>query len=661
MAGTTTSQIRNVVLAAHNGAGKTSLADALYFTSGATNRQGRVDDRTSCSDFEPEEQKRGCSIQTALLPCEWNDCRVNLLDTPGYPDFRGEQLSAMRVADAALIVISATAGLEVGALQAWQMCDTFGLPRAIVVNKLDRDDTDFDGAVAQVADLLGRRCVPTQIADGTGSGFKGMISLLGGDIAEASASRESLVEAISESDDELLARYLDSEEITDEQLMGALRIAFAAQKIVPVFGTSAANNAGTAELLDWIVDLFPSPAESPAAGVADGAQANLVFKTVADPFVGKLSFFRVYGAPLTNDIQLWNSNTEETERLGQIYRPSGRETIAVDEVVTGDIGVVSKLLHTHTFDTLCTRNVPVKLDAVELPEPVFSLAVTPQSQADLDKMAGALARMTEEDPTLLVERSPETRETLISGLGDIHVEMAVERIHRKFDVQLVTSLPKIPYRETITTEVRAEYRHKKQSGGRGQYGHVVLEMGPLDDHESVEFSSRVVGGSVPKEYIPAVEKGVRNAAAEGVLAGYPVVGVNVVVVDGSSHSVDSSSMAFEIAGSMAFRQGVHSAHPTLLEPVMKAIIVVPEECAGDIMGDLNTRRARIHGMQPGEAGFTQIIADAPMSTMQRYSSDLRSLTRARGKFSVTLSHYDVVPPHEADKLLQHMAVAAGTG
>ncbi len=650
MANYGTEQIRNISLVAHNGAGKTTLADALYFTAGGTNRQGRVDDQTSLSDYEPEEQQRGSSIQTAVLPCDWKGHRINVLDTPGYPDFRGEMMSALRVSDAAVMVVSAAAGIEVGARQAWQLCDEFELPRAIIANKLDRDNTSFEEVVEELVELWGRKCVPVQAPDGEAASFKGVSSLLDNPDVDPDAY-ERLVEAIAETDDDLAEKYLEGEELTKEELSAGLKSGFMSGEIVPVFATSASSNLGASELMDAVVGFFPSPADAPSTDVPDDTQACLVFKTTADPFVGKLSFFRIYGAPLAGLDQLWNCTRGANERLGQVYQPAGKETIPVDSLPTGDIGVVAKLSETKTFDTLGDRNNPVTLEGVELPTPIYSLAVSPNSQADLDKMGPALQRISEEDPTLIVERNSDTSQTVLSGLGDIHVQMAIERIHRKFDVELNTSLPKIAYRETVSTGTTTEYRHKKQTGGAGQFGHVVMEISPLPSGQGITFDSKVVGGNVPREYIPSVEKGVRSAAAAGVLAGFPVVDASVVLVDGSSHSVDSSGTAFEIAGSMGFRQGVRDARPRLLEPIVKANILVPDDAVGDVMGDLNTRRARISGMEPRGVGFTEVSAEVPASLMLRYAADLRSLTQAQGIFSTEFDHYEPVPPQDADKVI----------
>jgi elongation factor G len=649
-----TAQVRNVALIAHNGAGKTSLADALFFTAGGASRQGSVNEKSSASDFEPEEQKRGSSIQTAILPCDWKGHKVNIIDTPGYPDFRGEMLSGLRVADAAILVISATSGIEVGTRQAWEYCEKLGLPRAVVINKLDRENTDFDATVRQITEAWGRQYVPVQYIEGREAGFKAVLNLLGRAGDQHPKWRARLMEAVAESDDKLAEKFIETEKLEFQEMIGGLKAAIARRTVVPVYAASALKNIGPAELLDAIITYFPAPSEK-TEGVGPGVQANLVFKTAADPFVGKLSYFRVYGAPFKGDSQLWNSRRGEPERIGQVFQPRGKEQQPVQDVITGDIGVVSRLSHTQTFDTLCDKAHPVTLPGADLPEPVFGLAVTPKDQVDLDKMANALARLAEEDPTLRVERNADTKETVIWGLGDIQVETAIERIRRKFDCNLVTSLPRVPYRETIGGTTTVEYKHKKQAGGRGQFGHVFLRLEPLARGQGVQFSSKVAGGNVPKEYIPAVEKGVRHAAAGGVVAGFPLVDLHVTITDGSSHSVDSSGMAFEIAGSMGLKKGVMEARPQLLEPVLNVTVLVPEENAGAVMGDLNTRRARIHGMEQRGGGLTEIKADAPQSTMRRYAADLRSMTQARGTFATKFAHYDVVPHLEAQKIIEASA------
>ncbi len=646
MADLKTGQIRNIALAAHNGAGKTSLADALFFTTGGTNRQGKVDDRTSISDYEPEEQRRGSSIQLAVLPCSWKGHRINILDTPGYPDFRGDMLSAIRVVDSVIIVISAASGIEVGAQQVWNYTGDLGIPTAIVVSKLDRENTSFEQTCAEIAEAWGRQCVPMQSVNGDAESFSSVSSSF-----ESGDLDESVIEAIAEADDDLMMKYLDEETLSADEILTGLKAGVLDRSIVPIFATSAANNTGTTELLDGIVSLMPSPDDVEQPDLPENTRANLVFKTSADPFVGKLSYLRVYGTALKSNTPLWNANKGENERVGQVYRPAGKETESVDQVIRGDIAVISRLSHTQTFDTLCEKGSEVKLVGVDLPSPVFALAVTPSTQADLDKMADSLVRITEEDPTLEIERVAATSETILHGLGDIHVDLAIERIARKFDVNLDTALPSIPYRETVIGQTSISYKHRKQSGGRGQYGHVVLQISPAKAGDGITFGSKVVGGNVPKDYIPSVEKGVRNAATGGVVAGYPVVDVAVLLTDGSSHSVDSSGMAFEIAASMGFRQAVRDASPTLLEPVLKLKILTPDDCAGDVMGDLSSRRARIGGMESKGKGLTEITAEAPASTMQRYAADLRSLTKARGDFTAVMDHYEPVPPQEAQKVI----------
>ena len=642
MADVSTSQIRNVAFVAHSGAGKTSMADALFFTSGGTNRQGKVDDQTSLSDYEPEEQRRVSSIQLAVLPCRWKDHKINVIDTPGYADFRGDMLSGLRVADAVIIVVSAAAGIEIGAQQAWNYTEDLGIPSAIVVNKLDRETSSFEQTCEEIVESWGRHCVPVNSVDGDGESF-GSVST--GDLSE------SVIETIAESDDELMMKYLDDEVLSDDEVNAAIKSGMTARSIVPIFAASALNNIGTGELLDAMTTLFPSPDDVEVPAVPEGAQANLIFKTSADPFVGKLSYFRVYGATLDSNAQLWNANRGENERVGQVYVAAGKETSGVESVIRGDIGVISRLNHTKTFDTLCDKATEIKLGGVDLPSPVFALAVSPRGQSDLDKMADSLSRIIEEDPTLELERNTDTSETVLHGLGDIHVDLAIERIARKFEVNLDTALPNIAYRETVGGQTSVSYKHKKQSGGHGQYGHVVLDISPGETGKGITFDSKVVGGNVPKDYIPAVEKGVRNAASSGVVAGFPVVDVAVMLTDGSSHSVDSSGMAFEIAASMGFRQAVREARPTLLEPVMKLRILTPEDCAGDVMSDLSTRRAQIGGMDSKGNGVTEIIAEAPASTMQRYAADLRSLTNARGDFTAIMDHYEPLPAQEANKVI----------
>ena len=656
MATFTTGQLRNIALLAHQGAGKTSLADALFFKSGVVDRLGSVNDQTSSSDFEPEEQSKGASIQTAILPCPWNGYKVNVLDTPGYADFKGDMLSALQVADVGAIVISAVSGVEVGASQAWLQCNTRNLPRMIVVNKLDRENTDYRQALDIITTSWGRECVAVNAPNGLEADFTDTIDLVSPDAESTDAAdlRERLIEAVAEADDDLAEKYLETLTLSQEDLTAGLKAGIASGNLVPIVAVAATSEVGIEGFLNAICSYLPSPEDETSASkpeVAANASANFIFKTSADPFVGKISFFRVYGEPMKGDQQVWNDARGENERVGQIYEPKAKEQVSVSEVITGDIGVIPKLTVTQTGDTLSQKANPTGLARIEFPDPVFGLAVTPRTQADLDKMAEALNRIAEEDPSLVIHRDPETSQTVIRGLGDVHVETAVARIQRKFSVGLDTTLPKIAYRETISAIAQSEYRHKKQSGGHGQYGHVVVELAPRERGEGFAFQSKVVGGNVPKEYIPAVEKGVKNAMDGGVLAGFPVVDVGVTLLDGSSHSVDSSGMAFEIAGSFALRNGVNDARPVLLEPVMKVIITTPDNTQGEVMSDLNSRRAQIVGMIPLGDGTTEIEATIPLASMQRYAADLRSITQAQAVFSATLNEYAVVPHMEAEKVI----------
>lgn len=659
MAGFATDQIRNVVLLGHSGSGKTSLADSMFHISGGDNRLGSVIAGTSNSDFEPEEIRRQSSVMTAILPSPWKGSKINVLDAPGYADFAGEMLSALRVADAAVLVVAAPSGIEVGAAHAWARLEEKNLPRIIVVNKLDRENTEFDKVVEDIAETWGRKCVPIQAPIGAEASFTGVGSLVSDSALQQGVGAElfeHLVEAIAETDEALAEKYLEGEALSADELISGLRAGVASGEIVPILATAATEEFGVPELMDAIVDLLPSPEQAAkredAPEIPADADANLVFKTSADPFVGKLSYFRVYGKPFVANSEHWNANQEEPERVGQAYVPRGKEQETVDEVVTGDIGVVSRLNVTHTGDTLSNRANPVTLEGLDMPEPFYGLAVEAKTQADLDKMSDALARLGEEDPSLRIARDPDTAQTIIRGLGDVHVEVGVERVQRKFGVELETSLPKIHYMETIGSSARAEYRHKKQSGGHGQYGHVVVELNPLPRGEGFAFDSKVVGGNVPREYIPSVQKGVVKSMEEGPVAGFPVVDVGVTLVDGSSHSVDSSGMAFEIAGGFALRQGIPLARPVLLEPVMHLRIMTPDELTGYIISDLNTKRAQILGMNPAALGFTVIEADAPLSTVQRYTTDLRAITQGRASYEARFIRYGEVPQQEMDRVVE---------
>ena len=685
-------RIRNVALASHGGTGKTSLTEALLYVTHAISRLGRVEDGTTVSDWDPDEHKRRISIILSIIPLEWRDHKINLIDTPGYFDFVGEVHSALRVVDAVLIPMDATVGVEVGTEHVWELAEARDLPRALLVNKMDREHANFVKALASARTAFGNRVVPMHLPIGQEKTFRGYVDVLSGQAYQFTDNggveptalpdelvplldefRTQLVEAACESDEELTLRYLEGDELSLDELRAGVRAAIASESLVPVFVSAATTLKGALPLLDAIVDYFPAPGvvrgernDGQAIELAPdpaGPLAAVVFKTIADPFVGKLSYFRVYSGTLRTDSQAAVPQRGETERIGQLFLVRGKDQTPVGQVGPGDIGAVAKLQVARTGDTLTDPARPIRLAGIEFPEPVFTVAVTPRTKTDLDKMGTALHRILEEDPTLRVGRENQTGETLLSGLGESHVQITLDRMARKFGVHVDWNLPRIPYRETISVPVRrVEYKHKKQTGGHGQYGHVFLDLEPLPDAE-FEFHETIVGGVVPKQFIPAVEKGVREAMEEGVLAGYPVVNVKVTLVDGSYHSVDSSELSFKIAAAQAFRKGQAAAKPILLEPIMRLRVTVPDAYTGDVMSDLNGKRAQVLGMSPGDNGRTTIEALVPLVEIQRYATELRSLTQGRGTFHTEFSHYQPVPQHLAEAIIQesrarHAAVAS---
>ena len=663
--------IRNVVLLSHAGAGKSSLCEAVLFNTKAVTRQGRIEDGNTVSDYEPEEVKRGGSIQTTLVAAAGDGYKVNFLDTPGYDDFRGEVAGAVRVAEGAVILVAATGGVDVGTERSWDLCETAGLPRIIVINKMDRENANFQQTLADVQATFGRQCVPFQIPVGAADGFSGVVNVADPNAAvpdelaaEAEAARERLIEAAAESDDALADRYLSGEELTAEEIAAGLRAAVLQGELVPVLAASATQNIAVGDFLETVQAYLPSPADGrrPPLRKADGSAADyavdpaaplaaLVFKTTADPFVGKLSVFRVYQGTLRSNSEVWDSAQGQSERVGQLYLPRGKSQENLTEVTAGDIGAVGKLSSTITGDTLCARDNQVSFDPIAMPVGYYRVAVSPASKADLDKMSMALGRIMEEDPSLQMSRSASTSETIITGLGDAQIDVALDKIRRKFGADLRVKLPRVPYRETITRITQSEYRHKKQSGGHGQYGHVLLRLEPRDRDQGFEFGNEVVGGRVPKEYIPSVEKGVVKALGEGALAGYPLVDLRAVLYDGSFHDVDSSGMSFEIASIQALKKGVSDASPILLEPVMKLAVTVPETYTGEVMSDLNGKRGRILGMTPSDRS-TLIEAEVPQSELLRYAQDLRSITQGRGSYSMEYDHYEPVPPHLEPRVIE---------
>ena len=670
--------IHNVVLLSHSGAGKTSLSEAILFTSGEIKRLGRVDADSTTSDYDPDEMKRKISINLTLLPCQWHDKKINLVDVPGYSDFIGEVRAAVRVCEGAIIITSAAAGIEVGTEQAWAYSEEAGLARLIFINKMDRENANFNKTIEQIQSSFGNKCIPLQIPIGAHNDFKGIVDLLTlkcyiGDKAEESeipaalkdhvdSMREKMVETIAEVDDVLIEKYLGGEEISREELLRGLKQAVSGGKIVPVLTGSALQNVAIRQLLDAVCNYLPSAREAEIITTADSKitdikpdqqspLAALIFKTSADPYVGKLTYFRVFSGAIDSNSQVWNANQNNSERIGQLFIVRGKNQEPVPRVEAGDIGAVAKLNITITGDTLGSQDKPIKIAPATFPEPVYSVAVHPKTKADLDKLGSALTRLTEEDLTLRMHRDKDTGETILSGMGDTQLDVAAEKMQRKFGVGVKLTTPKVPFKETITQPAKAEYKHRKQSGGHGQYGHVRLELTPLSRDSANEFVSTVVGGSVPKNYIPAVEKGVNEAVKEGVLAGYPVVNVKANIYDGSYHSVDSSEICFKIAGAGAFRRGLADGQPILLEPIMNIKVIVPGDFTGDIISDLNTKRARVQGMNPA-GGSNVIEAQAPLAEVLRYAIDLKSITQGKGTFSMEFSHYEEVPAHTSQKIIE---------
>jgi elongation factor G len=674
----TLDNIRNLVLLGHSGAGKTSLSEAMLFAAGAINRLGKVDDGTSTSDYDPAEAKRRISINLSVLPLQWKGTKINLLDAPGYSDFVAEIKAGLRVSESAIVVVSATAGVEVGTELAWEYSEEAKLPHLLFVNKMDRENADFSQVVKQIQTKFGNKCLPVQLPIGAHTTFQGIIDLLTkksytgnpakeGEVpatlkGEVDSLREKVVEAIAELDDKLLEKYLGGEEPSLEELNKGLRQAILSGCIVPILAGSGTQNVGTNLLLDTISTYLPSPKERGVTILGEGGKQEtieasltapltaLVFKTTADPYVGKLTYLRVYCGVLESNSQVWNSTRGEMERIGQLYLIRGKNQEPVPRIQAGDIGAIAKLGITATGDTLCSRDKPVKIVSISFPEPILSKAVYPKTKADLDKLGAALSRLTEEDPTLRVHRDNVTVETILSGLGETQLDVAAEKMLRKFGVGVNLENPKVPYKETITTSTEAEYKHKKQTGGHGQYGHVFLRLEPLPRGSGHEFVDKVVGGAIPKNYIPAVEKGVNEAIVDGVLAHYPVSDIRITVFYGSYHPVDSSEICFKIAGAGALRKGLAQAQPILLEPIMNITIRVPEEYTGDIMSDLNTKRAQVQGMSP-EDGTQVIQALVPQAEIQRYAIDLKSITQGRGSFTVQFSHYQEVPAHVTQKIV----------
>jgi elongation factor G len=677
-----TGQLRNIGLIGHGGCGKTTLTEAMVYVSGKTTRMGRVEEGNTLSDHDPEEVKRQISINASVVPCEWKDIKVNIIDTPGYTDFVGEVVSGLRAADCALSVVCAVSGVEVGTESTYRLADQRELPQMVFVNKMDRENADFYKVYSRMRELFGNRVTAVQLPIGSQSDFKGVVDLVelkayvfdGKNVKETEIPadmadlveehRAPLLEAAAEYDDEALMKYLEGEELTAEEVRAGVKDGILKRRLVPVLCGSSHSAVGVATLLDFIAGYCPSPDQmGEATGLKPGTEdeisrpvssegpfSALVFKTMADPYVGKLSLFKVFSGTLKSDSTVFNATKRVEERVGQVFLTFGKEQIPVQEVVAGDIAAVGKLDETTTADTLADKSAAVVFPPIEFPKPKLTLAAYPLAKGDEDKIASGLARLTEEDPTVTVERSTETRELLISGMGELHIEIVKARLKKKFGADIELRSPKVPYRETIRAKAQGEGKHKKQTGGRGQYGHVILEIEPLQDQE-FEFVDKIFGGAVPKNYIPAVEKGAQETFAEGPYAGFPMVNVRVTLLDGSYHAVDSSEMAFKIATSLAIKKALETARHVLLEPVMYVEIRVPEAYMGDVMGDMNKRRGRILGMEP-DGEYQVIKAMAPLAEMYRYAIDLRSMTQARGDFTMEFHDYEEVPDHIAEKVIE---------
>ncbi len=677
-----TSDIRNITLVGHGGEGKTTLAEAMLFISGMIDRQGRTDDGNTVMDFDPEETKRHISISSAIAPVEWKDKKINIIDTPGYFDFIGDATSGYYLGDSALIIVSGLGGLNVGAEKAWDACLQAGIAKAFFINQMDKEHVDFDKALQTLKDKYGTRVTVLQLPIGQGLNFKGIYDVIEkkayafdgkkvkemeapADIAaKAEEIREAIIENAAENDEALMEKFFEGEELSKDDILKGLKVGIASGDVVPVFLGAGGPNLGVSLLLDNIVSFMPSPDKAiRVAGktpkgdeieyTADAAQpfAAQVYKTVADPFVGTLSVFKILGGELTAGQAIKNANTGKSEKFGQIYVMSGKKQISVEKLSAGDIGALAKLQHTDTGGTLCDESKPVVFTDIQIPEPCISLAVSAKKQGEEEKVFAGLHRLEEEDPSFKVIKQSDTSDTLVSGLGELHLEVICRKLQNKFGVEAQLSDPQVPYRETIKKKVKAQGRHKKQSGGHGQFGDVHIEFEPLyDSPEPFEFVDKIVGGAVPRQYIPAVEKGLRESLVRGVLAGFPMVNIRATLYDGSFHPVDSSEMAFKVAASLAYKKGCAEAGPTLLEPIYKLTVAIPDEYMGDVIGDINRRRGRILGMNP-VGGLQEVIAEVPLAEVFKYATDLRSMTQARGSFKMTFERYDELPGNLAEKVI----------
>ena len=681
-----TAKIRNVALVAHGSAGKTALTEAMLFTAGATTRLGKVEDGTTTTDFDEDEIRRKISISAALAWCEWKGCKFNLVDTPGFAAFLTDAKNTLRVVDGAVVVVGAPDGVKVQTEKVWSYAAAQDLPRAIYLSKMDRERADFARALEDVRKNLSPKAVPVQVPIGQEAGFAGVVDLVRmrairfatdgsgkateGDVPTdveslAETQRAALVEAVAEADDRLLEKYLEGGELTEAEFREGLTRGFREQKLFPVLCGAPTRNIGISPLLDLLAEAFPSPLDRPPVegtdlkgngtvrrAVKDDAPLSaLVFKTVADPYAGKVTMFRVYSGTMTSDSTIFNATKGVKERVGQLLLLRGKQQTPVEALGAGDMGAVVKLKETGTGDTLCDEKAPIRLAEIRFPAPVISFAVEPKAKGDEDKMSIAFTRLREEDPTIQVRYDPQTRETVVSGMGRAHVEIVAERLKRKFGVDVTLKTPRVPYKETVKTRAREiQGRHKKQTGGRGQFGDCWIHMEPMPRGGGFEYVNQVVGGAIPRNFIPAVEKGIVEGMERGPLAGYPVVDLRVTLYDGSTHAVDSSELAFKLAGRLAFRKAVAQAKPTLLEPIMTVEVVAPADCMGDIVGDLNSKRGRVLGIEA--KGRNQAVkAHVPLAEMLEYDPRLRSITGDRGDYTMEFSHYEEVPAQIQERIV----------
>ncbi len=677
----TTEFLRNVALVSHGGAGKTMLAEAFLHVTGATTRLGKVEDGTTVSDYDDEETRRKLSIYSSVIPVEHRDHKINVIDAPGYTDFVGETISALSVADGAIILVDAVSGIEVGTELAWRYADEFNLPRFFVINKMDRDNADFDktyAAVDEFVRLHGKRALKVHLPIGQKQSFKGVVDIIGmksymgdgktiseipADLKEAADQAHFvLVEAAAEGEDALMEKYLENGSLTDEEMVRGLEDVVYAGQFVPVFCAAGAHEIGAIALLNDIIDLMPSPKNAPkrAAQGKDGEEslqpednaplAAYVWKTTADPFVGKMTYFRVFSGSVQADGHFWNQTKSADERVSGLHFQRGKEAIACKTLHAGDIGAVSKLTVTATGDTFCDKNHPLTVAAPKFPAALYQVAVSPKTQADAAKITPTLTRLCEEDMTLSWHNEKSTGQTILQGMGDQHIDVAIHRAQTKFQVGLTTMEPKVPYREGITRKASAQYRHKKQTGGSGQFGEVHLRIEPYPDGD-FEFTDELVGMNLSKSYLAPIEKGIKATLEHGAFAGYPMSNVKVIVYDGKEHPVDSKPVAFEIAGREAFKLAVQDAGPVLFEPIMNVHVYVPDAHMGDVMSDMNTRRGRVQGTET-ERGTTTVIAHVPLAEMLRYTTQIRSITGGRGYFTMEFDHYETVPSHIAAPIIE---------